>query len=87
MVRKLDAGAMSSLDQHGLIQQDQPLRSLHLLAVYQLPVMEPQVSVPLSISLGIASAGGDPSAPLMGSLVQTSTAVTKLAPPFWIIYS
>ena len=27
-----------------------------------------QVSVPLSISLGIASAGGDPSAPLMGSL-------------------
>ena len=29
-----------------------------------------EVSVPLSISLGIASAGGDPSAPLMGFLAE-----------------
>ena len=42
-----------------------------MIGSHQYPINVPwisEVSVPLSISLGIASAGGDPSAPLMGTL-------------------
>lgn len=43
----------------------QPLHRV-ILENWQSGVTVAMVSVPLSISLGIASAGGDPSAPLMG---------------------
>lgn len=71
MVRKIDGRAPDVKYQHELRVKYQTRSSPQFASAADATSSDTnQVSVPLSISLGIASvAGRDPSAPLMGSLV------------------